>query len=346
MFRVFSGATADEVWREAATALLSGRQDVLVQPSRNGTTRELLRAAITIQDPRQRWVYSRYPVISPAFALAEVIWIMAGRNDAAILNYFNKRLAEYAGATPEYHGAYGYRLRRHFDGIDQLKRAYSTLKHQPNSRQVVLQIWDPRQDLPRKDGTPAAEDIPCNVLALLNIREGRLEWTQIIRSNDIFLGLPHNLVQFTFLHEIMAGWLEVDLGSYNQLSNSLHLYEEHYRPDLIYDGTRVLNTDYLNFSKDVSESSFSELAVNMDRIADPSTSVHDLLEMTAQSSLLPPFRNILSILCAEGARRRQGINTAQSLLKLCTNPALAHLAKRWMERWDSSSGENSLEENK
>ena len=103
--------------------------------------------AITIQEPTNRWVVSREPAINPAFSLAEVIWILTGRNDAGFLNYFNSALPAFAGHGSCYHGAYGFRLRRHFrDGwgrdLDQLERAYLTLCHEPDSRQAVLQIWD------------------------------------------------------------------------------------------------------------------------------------------------------------------------------------------------------------
>lgn len=86
---------------------------------------------------------------------------------------------------------------------------------------------------------------------MFNIRDGRLDWTQIIRSNDIFLGLPHNLVQFTTLHEVMAGWLGVQMGSYNQLSNSLHLYEKDLRDGIISPQPIIVQNSYLSrFAKE------------------------------------------------------------------------------------------------
>jgi hypothetical protein len=38
---------------------------------------------------------------------------------------------------------------------------------------------------------------PAVVAAFPKIRNGRLEWMQVIRSNDIFRGMPYNFVQFT-----------------------------------------------------------------------------------------------------------------------------------------------------
>jgi thymidylate synthase len=60
------------------------------------------------------------------------------------------------------------------------------------------------------------------------IRDNRLEWLQIMRSNDLIWGTPVNFVQFTCLQEIMAGWLGVNVGNYVHLSDSLHVYEHHW----------------------------------------------------------------------------------------------------------------------
>jgi len=82
----------------------------------------------------------------------------------------------YTGPGKRYHGAYGHRLWCWF-GFDQLERTYLALKNNPDSRQVVLHIWDPKIDLPDEEGRPAAPDVPCNVLSMLKVRDGKLEWT-------------------------------------------------------------------------------------------------------------------------------------------------------------------------
>ena len=184
----------------------------------------MVHAAISINDPRQRWVVVRRPPMNVPFALAEVVWIMAGKRDLDFLEAWNSRLRELVGPGPTLHGAYGYRLRRHL-GLDRLVRTYEPLSTSQYTRQVALQIWDSSIDLPHSDGMPADPDIPCNVPSLLNIRDRTPEWLQVIRSNDLFLGVPHNFVQFTCLQEIMAGWLNVGCGSYHQVSDSLHLYQ-------------------------------------------------------------------------------------------------------------------------
>lgn len=330
MFRCFEASTADQVWGIIAAAFYEGSQTA-PQASRAGHTREILHAAITLGDPRQRWVISRDPPLNPAFALAEVIWILNGRNDAGFLCFFNRKLPDYAGCGPTFHGAYGHRLRRHLS-FDQLRRAYDVLRRNPDSRQVVLQIWDGRIDLPGSDGGAVSPDIPCNLVSLLKIRNGALEWTQIMRSSDAFRGLPYNLVQFTSLQEIMAGWLGVRLGAYSHLSDSLHVYEAdaaHMRHPAA--ATTAPNTDDLAVPIEESEKAFAALASCVERLIAPDLSAAEL-ERVICSCRMDGFGNMLRVLCAESARRRKWHALIDAAMEQCTNPALALLWSRWLSR--------------
>lgn len=342
MFHNFSGQTADEVWLQAAAALTDSSECadsplVSAQASRAGSTSEILHVALSIADPRQRWVASRTPPINPAFAIAEVIWMLSGRNDSRLPNYFNRELPKFAGQSETYHGAYGHRLRAHL-GIDQLDRAHLALQGNADSRQVVLQLWDGRCDLPLADGQPQAPDIPCNVLSMLKVRGGALEWTQILRSNDLFRGVPYNFVQFTTLQEIVAGWLGVAVGSYNHLSDSLHVYDrDAAEVAATTPSESAVNRDVLALPREESQRVFNELGRIADKIADedvPAT----VLKAIAHRTLLPSaYRNLLAVLCAEGARRRKATDEMREILALCGNQCLAALFTRWADRWPSKT---------
>jgi thymidylate synthase len=329
MFTLLQGRTADELWQAAADAFRGGHR-AEAQPSRAGPTREILRVALSLEDPRQRWVFSREPALNPAFAIAETVWTVTGRNDAEFLNYFNRALPRFAGHGYSYHGAYGHRLRSHV-GFDQLERAYLALKHNPTSRQVVLQIWDARIDLPSRFGVEASPDVPCNIISMLKVRQGKLEWTQVMRSNDLHLGLPYNLVQFTTLQEIMSGWLGLEVGTYCQLSDSLHVYEnsaEHIERSQPV--ASVPSTDDLAVPKEECEESFRHLSSYINLVIRPELKAKDLVDMVRGCSLRPPFRNMLCVVCAEGARRRCAIQHAYEIMTACTNAAYRHLFERWL----------------
>ena len=124
------------------------------------------------------------------------------------------------------------------------------------------------------DGTPADRDIPCNVVAMPKLRDGKLEWLQVIRSNDMFLGVPHNFVQFTSVQEVLAGWLGVECGSYTQISDSLHVYEHHWenvKASTTLPSVVAPNDDHLALPRRESDQVFKELERRIERLIDPET---------------------------------------------------------------------------
>ena len=329
MISTFYGQSADIAWQKAVQAFRSSTA-VVNQDSRAGSTKEILHAATSISDPRQRWVVSRHPPLNIAFALAEVVWIMAGRRDLAFLDHWNKEYRKFVGPGPELHGAYGNRLRHQF-GLDQLERAYLALKHEGDTRQVVLQIWDSRIDMPAPDGSPVSLDIPCNVVAMPKLRDGKLEWLQVIRSNDMFLGVPYNFVQFTFIQEILAGWLGVECGSYNQISDSLHIYDRDW--DNVMSSTAVQsvspNRDYLAQPRQESDRLFRELELRVQRMIDPNTTPDELMGLSSWHTAPQAYKNIATVLSAEALRRRGLLSLADFVMSTCTNPSYHQLWNRW-----------------
>lgn len=328
MFRTLEADTANDLWKKAAFLFAEGALGTK-QTSRIGNTTEVMNVALTLHDPRQRWIATRSPAMNPAFAIAEVVWILQGRNDSAMLNYFNTLLPKFAGAGPTYHGAYGHRLRRRL-GIDQLDRAYRALSANAESRQIVLQIWDAEADFPNENGSPVAEDIPCNVVSLLKVRNNKLEWTQIMRSNDLFRGFPHNVVQFTSLQEVFAGWLGVEVGAYHHYSDSLHLYESDGDVrDRIVDCNLPANTDSLAVSKEESDRAFQILGMFCDFLARAETHSAAIVQAVTELALPPAFNNLGCILAADALRRLSALPEMNAVLNRCDNACLKTMFERW-----------------
>lgn len=330
--RLFEGRTADEAWSEAAAAFLVDGE-AQEQASRAGSTREILHAAFTIRDPLERWVLARIPAINPAFAIVETVWILTGREDSGLPNHWYPELPKYTGSGERYHGAYDHRLRCRF-GFDQLERAYLALKNNPDNRQVVLQIWDPTTDLPDEEGRPAARDVPCNVFSMLKVRDGSLEWTQVMRSNDLFRGVPYNFVQFTVLQEVMAGWLDLEVGSYDHLSDSLHVYEDDFGALKGFDGRveTAPNTDSLRLPKEESDGAFAVLEKRLDAMTDDRLTEGRMRELMEGNGLPEAFKNLFRIAAADSARRRGWVGLSEAAAGECTNGALLQVWEGWSTR--------------
>lgn len=338
---VFRARTADEVWRQAYAAVMATAAHAK-QASRAGETLELLHVGLEVDDPRQRWVISRRPGISPAFAIADALWILAGSNDADVMNYWFRDLPKFAGSGPTYAGAYGHRLRKHF-GVDQLKRACAALSSAPSSRQVVLQFWDVSVDLPHADGAPRSADVPCNVMSMLKVRDGRLEWTQVLRSNDLHRGLPNNFVQFTLMQEVVAGWLGLEVGGYHQWSDSLHVYVD--AVDEFSCGALVAgeaNTDSLAVPIDEGHQLIGEMYRRMTMLAAPDLNEAQVSELAEMAHAPVGYQNLLRVLAAESARRRERPGQARALMAACSNPQLVQVWSVWLERVQGAPSNQAL----
>lgn len=213
-------------------------------------------------EPRERVLFSAVRDANPFFHLAESLWMLLGRGDAAFLNRFisnfGERFAEEDGMV---HGAYGRRWRNHFIDesklvhdagyndepcMDQLDIIIKELRSNPSSRQVVLTMWDPEVDL----GVIGLKDRPCNTQVYFRIRDtayrsppvtdqnsaehearitdGRnlvLDMTVCCRSNDIIMGAyGANAVHFSVLQEYVAAMVGCEVGFYYQVSNNFHMY--------------------------------------------------------------------------------------------------------------------------
>lgn len=199
---------------------------------RGASTLELEGPVATIYHrPREMVLFDQARDANPFFHFFEALWILAGRNDVAFLAHFNKKMAEFSDDGKTFHAPYGHRLRKPQGGInekgvpmvgqDQIERAIEKLRTDPDSRQVVMTIWDTHQDWQR------TKDVPCNWGIMFKIRDGALRMTICNRSNDIVWGAyGANVVQFSTLLVYMAGRIGCGIGTYTQLSDSYHVYED------------------------------------------------------------------------------------------------------------------------
>lgn len=209
-------------------------------PSRVAETYEQHPAWIKIRKTSERLVTAFGRPINVPFALAEVVWILGGQRDVETLKFYNKQIGDYSDDGTNFNAAYGYRL-RHAHGHDQIYDAIKTLQNDPDSRQVVLNLNLPSADrgwrpVPSHNGgvgdfidtKHTTKDRACNVMALLKIRNGRLDWMQIVRSNDAMWGTPYNWMQFLHLQAFIAAAIGVEPGEYNHMVDSLHIYDYHW----------------------------------------------------------------------------------------------------------------------
>lgn len=157
--------------------------------------------------------------------IAEQVWFLAGvRKPEDFLRDFTKIWDEFTNPNDVVTVAYGYRWKKHF-GRDQIQLLIDLLTKEPSSRQAVVVTWDPASD---GLSTLKKKNVPCPYSFTVNIVGGRLHLHNIIRSNDVMLGLPSDVAGFAFLQHILAQKLNVRPGIYSHSISNAHIYDTHY----------------------------------------------------------------------------------------------------------------------
>jgi len=173
------------------------------------------------------------------------------------------------------------------------------------------------------------------------IRAGRLEWLQVMRSNDLYLGTPHNFVQFTTLQEVLAGWLGIEPGNYVQIADSLHVYEHDLPALSIADVPHALNTDTLALPKPEFDRVLPLLGAAIDRLRTTNLVQSEFSALMRNAELPEGWQNVLRILAADSARRRGWWDEMALVGEACTNPALAAAWTAWERRRRRGIGRRS-----
>lgn len=206
-------------------------QDGHEYSSRNGKVKEILNPVIQFTQPEFPFLFTYGRMINLAFSMAEVLWILAGKKEVAIPNYFRKNFAgDFSDDGKTTNAAYGYRM-RHFpvgpdpdQEVDQLEDTIEFLTNNPDTRHAAMVYRDPDSDGPHFE----TKDRACNLISHFLLRDKRLHMMQVIRSSDAIWGIPYNLIQWSHVLRYVAVRLKVDVGYMTFHIHSSHMYEPHW----------------------------------------------------------------------------------------------------------------------
>jgi thymidylate synthase len=206
------------VVRSVDDVLLNGA-DVVVKER---LTKELIARNTRLARPLERYLFvpKRHNDIAAQFA--ESMWVLAGRNDIAWLGKYLPRAPLFSDDGETWRGAYGPRLRR-WGSVDQVDAVRKLLLADRTSRQAAMTLFNPALDY------EPSKDIPCNNWLGWIIREDRLHMSAALRSNDVWWGFSGvNAFEWSILHEMLAYWVNAEVGQADYLAMSFHLYSDHF----------------------------------------------------------------------------------------------------------------------
>jgi len=207
--------TLDDLLNSVYTKLLKRKGKVVAT---KGSFREITGALLHLKRPRAR--LSRAEGKGKLFScLGELAWYLSGSKDLKFITHYIPLYKNSSDDGKTVYGGYGPRMVG-AGNKNQLNSIIKILSEKSSSRQAVIQLFD------AKDILKPHKDIPCTCTLQFLIRNKKLHMFTSMRSNDVYLGLPHDVFAFTMIQEILARSLDCEIGEYKHYVSSLHLYEK------------------------------------------------------------------------------------------------------------------------
>lgn len=155
----------------------------------------------------------------------ELLWFLRGDTNVRYLQEHGVRIwNEWADENGELGPVYGHQWRSwpDYNGgtIDQIKNVVDMIKHNPDSRRMLVTAWNPAE----------VEDMalpPCHCLFQFYVADGRLSLQLYQRSADSFLGVPFNIASYALLLQMIAQVTGLEAGEFIHTTGDTHLYLNH-----------------------------------------------------------------------------------------------------------------------
>jgi len=155
----------------------------------------------------------------------ELLWFLQGDTNIRYLKQNGVKIwDEWADENGDLGPVYGKQWRswQAVDGrvIDQIKIAVDQLKHNPDSRRIIVSAWN----VGELDKMALA---PCHAFFQFYVSEGKLSCQLYQRSADVFLGVPFNIASYALLTLMMAQVCGLEAGDFVHTFGDAHLYLNH-----------------------------------------------------------------------------------------------------------------------
>lgn len=106
--------------------------------------------------------------------------------------------------------------------IDQLQVAIDQIKHNPNSRRIIVSAWNPEDLEEDRAALP-----PCHAFFQFHVADGKLSCQLYQRSADTFLGVPFNIASYALLTHLVAHECGLAVGDFVHSFGDVHIYNNH-----------------------------------------------------------------------------------------------------------------------
>ena len=205
---IINEKTCMEAWKKSLRYIMDNGVDFKDKDERQ--CHEALNLIVTIEQPDHDYD-------KPIDVMKGNEWIYPSTEELSAIIFNKENLAIYEFS-------YGPRIFNFLGRKDQINDyVIPLLKNDPNSRRAVISLLNPQTD-----SYALNKNMPSLIAIYFKIRDGRLDCTCTIRSNDFFIGWPGNIYQIYLLQKYVADKLNIKTGALSTISYSAHIFHEHF----------------------------------------------------------------------------------------------------------------------
>jgi thymidylate synthase len=115
-----------------------------------------------------------------------------------------------------------------FEQFDQVAFILEALQNNPNSRRLVMTVWNPGEmaAITETNENPNTPTCCHSIVVQFFVRDGSLHMKTYQRSADMLLGVPHNWVQSWAMLMYFAAQSNLKVGSMTWMWGDAHIYQE------------------------------------------------------------------------------------------------------------------------
>jgi len=103
--------------------------------------------------------------------------------------------------------------------VDQLNDAIELIRHNPESRRMIVNAWNPAESDPGSVALP-----PCHAFFQFYVADGKLSLMMYQRSADMFLGVPLNIASYSLLLHMVARITGLQAWDFIHAIADAHIY--------------------------------------------------------------------------------------------------------------------------
>jgi thymidylate synthase len=299
-----------------------------------GNFSEVFGVLLELKNPRAR--ISRSDTKGKLFsALGELLWYFAGSEELSFIQYYINRYKDESFDGKSIYGAYGPRLLKSAGEYNQIENVIKLLQTNKTSRRAAIQLFESRDIAPNRKENQAS--IPCTCTLQFLQREGKLHMITFMRSNDAYLGLPHDIYAFTMIQEFIATSLGLELGVYKHSVGSLHIYETNKQEAQEYICEGLQSTKL--FMKPMPEGNQTKQITELLKIEkEIREAEHFEIDST---SMNPYWKDILYLLVFFKAYKKKEIDIMKKNRALVTDPSYIYLLDLKIRLLENSRNEHA-----